>query len=818
MTTNPIDQFREALSGRGIIAPLEIVGDGVLHRCDAEGKGGKKDAAYLLHLDGVPAGGFENHRDGLGWEAWRADVGRTMASAEQAEHRTRIDAARKQRDSDQAMQHAEARERAGLILADAYPATDHPYQIKKGIQPHGTKVIDADKARSIAPNLSPDLAGLMLVIPMRADGVLHSLQFITADGLKRPLTGGRVTGCYCSIGSMKDAATLAICEGYATGATIHEATGYPVAVAFSAGNLMAVSQAMCAKFPNLLLILCADDDHLTSGNPGLTRANDAARVVGGVVAVPDFGSNRPEKSTDFNDLAQLHGLEAVERCIASAAAPVMPVPQADEPSAPKATQAGETNTDAVDSIKRLAALSPVEYDRTRKAEADALGIRPATLDKLVGQARKDEESTGLDFDDVDPWPHPVNPAELLSEVSATVRRFIICQPETADAVALWAAMTWFMDVVQIAPLAVITAPEKRCGKSLLLFLLGRLSYRPLTASNITPAALFRSIDAWKPTLLVDESDAFMRENEELRGLLNCGHTRESAYIIRTVGEDFTPTRFNVWGAKALAGIGHLADTLMDRAVTLELRRKLPHEVVERLRYAEPGLFDDLTAKLARFAEDHRDAVRRARPALPASLNDRAQDNWEPLLAIADVAGGTWPDLARKAALKLSGVDSPTMSTGTELLADIQEVFEHKRVSKISTADLIEALCDDDEKVWATFNRGRPVSPRQIAKRLAGFDIKSKNIRIGYDVAKGFDLEQFQEAFARYLSTPPELPLHPLQTPEASNHAGFRVADEKLRSSNKNASATPEPAPVLGCSGVAGENGVSADCNDVEVEI
>ena len=284
-----VSQFRAALAGRGILAPVEIIGDGVLHRCDAEGKGGKKDAAYLLHLDGVPAGGFENHRDGLGWENWRADVGRTMTPAEQAEHRTRIETARKQREVDQAIRHTEARERAGLILADAYLATDHPYPLKKGIQSHGAKVIEADKARTIAPNLSPDLTGLLLVIPMRsADGVLHSLQFITADGIKRPLTGGRVAGCYHAIGSTNDAAAMAICEGYATGATIHEATGYPVAVAFSAGNLLAVSQAMRTKFPDLPLILCADDDHLTAGNPGLTTATAAAHAMGGLVAVPVF--------------------------------------------------------------------------------------------------------------------------------------------------------------------------------------------------------------------------------------------------------------------------------------------------------------------------------------------------------------------------------------------------------------------------------------------------------------------------------------------------------------------------------------------------
>ncbi|KAG0322623.1 hypothetical protein BGZ97_005283 [Linnemannia gamsii] len=154
-------------------------------------------------------------------------------------------------------------------------------------------------------------------------------------------------------------------------------------------------------------------------------------------------------------------------------------------------------------------------------------------------------------------------------------------------------MTWFMDVINVAPIAVITAPEKRCGKSQLLFLIGKLAKQALTASNITPAALFRAVELWRPTLLIDEADAFMKENEELRGLLNCGHTRESAYVVRTVGEDHMPKLFFVWGAKAIAGIGHLADTLMDRSISLELRRKLPSEQIDKLRYAAPDLFDQL---------------------------------------------------------------------------------------------------------------------------------------------------------------------------------------------------------------------------------
>lgn len=315
MMTHPLDQFRTALAGRGILPPADIRADGALHRCDAEGKGGKGDAAYLLHLDGIPAGGFENHRDGLGWENWRADTGRTLTPAEEAEHRAKLEASRQQREAEEAKRHAEARERSGLILAEAHQGDEHPYLAKKGIQPHGAKLLQAAQARAIAPNLSPELSGLLLVVPMRADGVLHSLQFIAADGIKRPLTGGRVVGCYFSIGNPKGAAALCVCEGFATGASIHEATGYPVAVAFSAGNLEAVALTLRAKFPSLPLILCADDDVATPDNPGLTRAKDAARAVGGVVAVPDFGTDRPERVSDFNDVATLRGLEAVRATI-----------------------------------------------------------------------------------------------------------------------------------------------------------------------------------------------------------------------------------------------------------------------------------------------------------------------------------------------------------------------------------------------------------------------------------------------------------------------------------------------------------------------
>ncbi len=310
----------------------------------------------------------------------------------------------------------------------------------------------------------------------------------------------------------------------------------------------------------------------------------------------------------------------------------------------------------------------------------------------------------------------------------------------------------------------------------------------------------------------------------MRGLLNCGHTRDSAYIIRTVGDTFTPTRFNVWGAKALAGIGHLSETLMDRAIALELRRKMPHENVERLRHAEPELFDDLVSKLARFADDNRTALRGAKPALPNALHDRAQDNWEALIAIAELAGAAWLDRATRAALKLSGSDAESLSIGVELLTDIKELFDSNRMDKISTADLIVALCDDDEKPWATYNRGKAISPRQVSKRLGEYGIKSKNIRIGHSsVAKGFELDQFREAFARYLG---DLSATPLQTlninslgvadkktlPLQANLSATplqSVADYPLRSGNQNQSATLQATAGKACSVVADKTGETA---------
>lgn len=372
---------------------------------------------------------------------------------------------------------------------------------------------------------------------------------------------------------------------------------------------------------------------------------------------------------------------------------------------------------------------------------------------------QEAKTSSAPFPEVAPFPEPVSPREVLDETVALILRHVVMDPELAIAAALWIAMSWFIGVIEVAPIAIITAPEKACGKSQLLTIFGYLVLRPLQAANMTASFLFRAIEAWHPTILVDEADTFIRGSDELKGLVNAGHTRAHAFVGRnvSVGDGYEPKMFDVWGAKAFAGISlekHFPDATMSRGIVIGLRRKLPDETVTRLRHADRKVFDNLASKMARFALDYAEQVQHARPPLPDELSDRDQDNMEPLLAIAECAGPDWLAKATMVALKLSKGDHVVVSTGNELLADIQAVFQRERVARISTADLLSALINDDaEAPWATYNRGKPLAPRQLGRMLEPYGIHSKTVRFGKCTPKGFELSQFADAFTRYLGPP-----------------------------------------------------------------
>jgi hypothetical protein len=523
----------------------------------------------------------------------------------------------------------------------------------------------------------------------------------------------------------------------------------------------------------------------------------------------------------------------------SSADPATPTPQTDE-----------------DVIATLAAMQPMDYDRVRQEHAKALGIQVKTLDAEVKKARNEDAptSTNLPFAEVEPYPDPIDPAQVLDDIVEIIQRHIVLNIEQVHALTLWIALTWFIDVLEIAPLLIANSPEKSCGKTNLLTLVMRLSYRPLPASNASASAIFRAVAAWKPTILIDEADTFFRDNTELQGMVNAGYLRDG-YVLRSeaVGDSFEPSKYSVFSMKALAGIAlekHLQDATVSRGIPINMRRKLPHESVSRLRHANNNLFGVISAKLARFTLDYSHQVRVARPVLPEALSDRDQDNWDGPLAIAGCAGPEWVSRATAAAIKLSGSAEKSASTANELLADIQSIFTNKRIAKISSVDMIEALCDDPELGWATYNRGKPLSPRQLAKQLAPYGITSKTVRMGVgNTPKGYDAAQFADAFARYLATAPSdsntqsasenLPPRrnvstesmpsmkhsvadktqqaTLDAPQGEVAATGHAADVAPQTSIRNASATRDPLLDFACGGVADELAIPAvDASAVSV--
>lgn len=461
-----------------------------------------------------------------------------------------------------------------------------------------------------------------------------------------------------------------------------------------------------------------------------------------------------------------------------------------------------------DDITYLAQLPELQYEQIRIGKAEALAVRASVLDKLVKAKRKElhEQKDSDDFfEQIEAWDHPVNGHDLLNSIEQIINQHIACEAHTRIATALWIVYTWAIDNMHIAPIACITAPEKRCGKTQLLTLIGDLCYKPLPTSNITAAALYRAIEEWGPTLLIDEADTFLKDNDDLKGVINAGHSRKNAYVVRCDGDDNKPTRFNVWCAKAISGIGHLPETIKDRSIILELRRKLPHEKKQRLRHADQKQWLNIKRQCLRWVQDHTQQIKTIRPKLPDQLNDRAQDNWESLFIIAQLASDDWLNKAIHAAMTINGVELDTLSISEQLLTDIRAIFNELGEQKIFSSGLVEALNADAENVWTTWNRGQPMTQSQLASRLKQFGVKSKDVRIGTVVKKGYDFSQFKDAFDRYLSKSDAKSATPLQSnsskaldgvKETTNHSTVANRKDLNPTSNQSCSSVADKQPSL----------------------
>jgi Protein of unknown function (DUF3631) len=390
---------------------------------------------------------------------------------------------------------------------------------------------------------------------------------------------------------------------------------------------------------------------------------------------------------------------------------------------------------------------------------DSIERGATELDELA-KKRKAKGEPGSDKSESKRAAFPVgNGAELLDAVHAFLKRFV-AYPSRDAAVAhtLWIAHTHLMDAWESTPRLSFLSPEPGSGKTRALEITETLVPRPIASVNATPAYLFRKVsdDAGRPTILYDEIDTLFgpkaKDNEEVRGLINAGHRRGATAgrcVVR--GKIIETEELPAYCAVALAGIGNLPDTIITRSVVIRMRRRSPAEHVEPYRYrahaADGNYLRDL---LALWAGNLRD-IGAAWPDMPEGITDRAADVWEPLLAIADAAGGAWPERARVAAVALVALAmAGTPSLGIRLLADLRTVFEDR--DAMATDHILIDLCKLDEAPWSDL-RGKSITPRVLANLLKPYEVKPKVVRIGATTPRGYAREDLHDPWIRYLGIP-----------------------------------------------------------------
>src|SRR5262245_42949420 len=380
-------------------------------------------------------------------------------------------------------------------------------------------------------------------------------------------------------------------------------------------------------------------------------------------------------------------------------------------------------------------------------------------------------------------PAPVQPralGELLNAISAILRRYVVFPlQEQANVIALWVVHTWLIDAFDYTPYLNVFAAAKRSGKSRVLEVLELLCRNPELTQSGSSAALIRSIDEAKPpTFLLDEVDGIFgkkndAEAENTRRFLNAGFKR-GAKFLRCVGQGaaLEAKKFPAFCAKALAGIGRcLPDTVLDRSLPIELERQPREKKAERFREREVRpVVEPIRAELEALSHQPGliDTLRASRPMLPEQLNDRAQDICEPLLAIADLAGDSWPEKTRDALVKLYGQEEDE-DKGVKLLAAIRDVFDETGEDKLATRQLLDALIAIEDGPWALMFEDalKHDKVQTAASKLArilkdyrkpdGERLKPHKIRIGDETVQGFYRTDFERAWARNLHNSSPVP-------------------------------------------------------------
>ena len=342
---------------------------------------------------------------------------------------------------------------------------------------------------------------------------------------------------------------------------------------------------------------------------------------------------------------------------------------------------------------------------------------------------------------------PTAPDALLNELTATIRRFLSLPSGAPEAMALWVLFTHSFPANDISPRLALLSPMHGCGKTTALTILSHLCPNSLLLSNVTPAAVYRFIEKQRvkgcPTLLFDEGGTYLQSNEAFLGILNSGHTRAAANVLRAVpkGRDYDVQKFSTWAPIAMAKIGVLPPEWASRSITIVLQRKRHDEQGERFRQHDAQHLEQLRKRIAEWAKGAIPLLKDADPSLPITITNRTRDNWRPLIAIADMAGEVWSAKAREIAIAFSRQED--VAPGEAVLGAIQRAFDECGKDRLTSEDLCSLLRTDLDDRFAAMD------PHALAQQLKPFGIRPRGIRFGTQVLRGYEREWFEDAFDRY---------------------------------------------------------------------
>jgi hypothetical protein len=474
----------------------------------------------------------------------------------------------------------------------------------------------------------------------------------------------------------------------------------------------------------------------------------------------------------------------------------------------------DADVDRTTEIERLAALDPFNYEAVRADAAKQLRFRASALDRAVYKTRRalgletkqDGQGRAVKIIDPLPWHEPVDGDRLASTLAAAAKTYLVLSDIVADTIALWVMHTWAVNVFTMSPRLAIVSPTKGCGKTTLLRFLSHVARRAKRAGSISPPALFRAVEQFQPTVLLDETEKYVEHGGDLHALLNEGHCKGGS-VWRVLGEKQELREFSVFGPLAFARNGRLPDDLEQRSIVIEMQRRRADESLSELRDDRSESLQKIAKMCARWADGNAAIVADYDPNM--EMINRNRDNWRPLFAIADVIGDDWPDRVRAAAATLAPRESETF--GVMLLADIKMLFEDKSTDRLASAEICVSLAAMENRPWAEWKASKvalpkPITKNQLAQLLKPFHIVSDSVRIDDHTPKGYYLHQFAGAFERYLAAEEVSETQHRNKPTA---AGTNAA---LR----NATDTPDvalqkcekPSRPNACCGVAFQKGVN----------